>query len=756
MSLTRRAPRRSAPLLAACGLSLLVVLLVVAAPAAAQEVVSGNPSCQELGYDYGFKPQPEPPPSGTYSFPGVDDTVTITSDGVTFDWTSTLGVDAVIVKGGSDAHVYAYDPEAFSGVNLSSPDNASGGAAAISHIEFCYDFELSVSKTATTTYTRSWPWSIDKTVTPETIDLFLGDWFQLRYVVSVDRGDPQDSDFAVSGTITISNDTPFDATGVTVTDEMTGGIVADVTCPVALPADLGAGQSWECSYASMLPGSTPRTNVATVATAAGSPVSGSTAEEAVAFGAPTVETNASITVVDESVDESRSWMFSNDGSQSYSATYRCAESSKTYVNTATIVETGQTAQTTVPVTCRQLTVTKTAASGFDRAWDWTISKTADHEDLLLSPNQSATVVYTVDVTATPANVDHHMTGTVTVGNPHPTLAAPLDSVRDYTLPSTGSIAFDIPLANCTAAVVPAMGSVTCDYDQSLTADELNAAVQNVAEATLVNRLFAPGADPVVLASRQSFESAPVAIDHATDPGSEIDSCVDITDEYLDGADLQVDTLAEDVCGASLGPDGWTTSYEVPVGPFGVASCADNGGLLGALMNTARLTTGDSATTEVSTWAVNVQVACEDGCTLTQGYWKTHADPSRKQYDSTWGEVMPAGPDSLFLASGETWLQVLETPPKGGNVFYILAHQYIAASLNVLAGADSGIIAEELAEAEALLWTVDDPKKVRIKGDEKNEWIKLAALLDLYNNGDLGPGHCSEEPPEDPVCEPDPE
>src|SRR4029078_469457 len=90
------------------------------------------------------------------------------------------------------------------------------------------------------------------------------------------------------------------------------------------------------------------------------------------------------------------------------------------------------------------------------------------------------------------------------------------------------------------------------------------------------------------------------------------------------------------------------------------------------------------------WEVIVTVPCPTGCTLTQGYWKTHSDfgPAKKS-DPTWG-LLPGGlgPNTIFYSSGQTWYQVFWTAPKGGNVYYILAHQYEAAVLNILSGADS--------------------------------------------------------------------
>jgi hypothetical protein len=57
----------------------------------------------------------------------------------TFDWTSNIGVDAVVVKGGSGgSHLYRYDPptESTGDTGLGVPDPANNG---ISHISFCYD-----------------------------------------------------------------------------------------------------------------------------------------------------------------------------------------------------------------------------------------------------------------------------------------------------------------------------------------------------------------------------------------------------------------------------------------------------------------------------------------------------------------------------------------------------------------------------------------------------------------------------------------
>jgi uncharacterized repeat protein (TIGR01451 family) len=108
--------------------------------------VEDNPSCEDLGYDIGFKPSPEDGPNGTYS-DGILEVTTSNNDGTYFDWSSNIGVDAVIVKGGPNANAYVYDPpeESTGDTDLHSPINPNNDKPyGLSHIEFCYDVVPSV------------------------------------------------------------------------------------------------------------------------------------------------------------------------------------------------------------------------------------------------------------------------------------------------------------------------------------------------------------------------------------------------------------------------------------------------------------------------------------------------------------------------------------------------------------------------------------------------------------------------------------
>jgi len=117
-----------------------------------------------------------------------------------------------------------------------------------------------------------------------------------------------------------------------------------------------------------------------------------------------------------------------------------------------------------------------------------------------------------------------------------------------------------------------------------------------------------------------------------------------------------------------------------------------------------------------------------GCTYTIGYWKNHP------YE--WPT------DDLSLYTGHEAMMILWTPPKGGNAYLILAHQYIAAELNMLNGASApDEVNEAWNSAQDLLAEYLDEGNIPKKSPDRDLAIDLASILDDYNNGITGPGHC---------------
>jgi hypothetical protein len=120
-----------APLLAVCVLAVGAVASAAQAAQVTPTLVADNPDCSELGYTTIAKF--DPPNDGTQAGVTIDRV-----DEHFLNWTSTVAVDAVIVKGGPDANVYAYPLDTFGDVGLSAPDNG-GQPYGLSHVEFCTD-----------------------------------------------------------------------------------------------------------------------------------------------------------------------------------------------------------------------------------------------------------------------------------------------------------------------------------------------------------------------------------------------------------------------------------------------------------------------------------------------------------------------------------------------------------------------------------------------------------------------------------------
>lgn len=161
-------------------------------------------------------------------------------------------------------------------------------------------------------------------------------------------------------------------------------------------------------------------------------------------------------------------------------------------------------------------------------------------------------------------------------------------------------------------------------------------------------------------------------------------------------------------------------------------------------NTATLTENDSKEQCTDTAKVTIVLpACAvvSSCTYTQGYWKTHSTYGpAKPYNETWAKI---GEDTPFFKSGKSYYQVLWTNPSGGNAYYILAHQYIAAKLNILNGASSTPeVDAALMWAENFFNTYKPTDK--LSSNIRSQALSYANLLDQYNNGSIGPGHCSAE------------
>ncbi len=137
----------------------------------------------------------------------------------------------------------------------------------------------------------------------------------------------------------------------------------------------------------------------------------------------------------------------------------------------------------------------------------------------------------------------------------------------------------------------------------------------------------------------------------------------------------------------------------------------------------------------------INVPCAGGCSLTPGYWKTHSEFGPAPYDDTWAQL-PNGASTTFYLSGKSYYQVLWTPPQGGNAYYILAHAYIATRLNILNGAATTPAVDTALAGAHAYFSALGPSPAP-SGSLRTGLLRWATTLDNYNNGLIGPGHCSE-------------
>ena len=702
----------------------------------------GDPYCGEgtLAYRINFG---EHPSDGWYPIPGGQIYLDFSTDdcGPVVEWTAGVGikVNVIVAKGGTPANIYDYtgeDPMPTTDGNLHCPTNDSDKYAGFSYLEFCYTLALQIEKTAETSYNLRYDWTIDKE-SDAVYDLFKGDMVTHDYVVSVVKDEGTAEDIMVTGTISIYNPAEVSATIVSIEDVIPGYDV-DLTCEIEFPYILEPGQTLECTYEVELDDLEELVNTVTVVTSG--TVEGGVATADITFGDPDSIFYDEITVTDSyygelgTTDESTSWSYSRDLT-CFDAEQEFIEE-ETYENTATIEETGATASASVTIYCWELEVTKDASASFDRTYTWDIDKEHDagEDCLVLAEGQVYTVNYTVTVTAVSEDDNWAVEGEITVYNPAP-IDAVINSLSDIIDPTGIALDADVECTVEFPYVLEAGESLTCSYSASLDDSETR---ENEATVVLQNFNYHYDAEEEELVAEAagttdfsgtaeiSFENAAI---------NEIDECVDVYDAH--------DVLEEDLLGTVCypfdeGENVFEFSHDVGIAEGDEYECDEEN----LVPNTARFITNDTETEGEADEEVCFIIPCP-GCTLTPGYWKTHSSYGPAPYDDTWAML---GEDTPFFLSGQTYYEVLWTSPSGGNAYYILAHAYIAAELNGLNGTSLAAVQTEFDAATVLFETYTPAQVAAFKGKTaaiRNQFIALAEVLDDYNNGIIGPGHCDD-------------
>lgn len=130
-----------------------------------------------------------------------------------------------------------------------------------------------------------------------------------------------------------------------------------------------------------------------------------------------------------------------------------------------------------------------------------------------------------------------------------------------------------------------------------------------------------------------------------------------------------------------------------------------------------------------------------GCTRTQGYWKNHGPVTKGNQSNEW-DVTSMMLGSVLYTDLEL-LAIFNTQPKKGNGLVSLAHQLIAAKLNIANGAGyTDAVMDAIEAADALIGsTVIPPKGSGFISSSVTS--SLNTTLTMYNEGKLGTPHCDD-------------
>ncbi len=331
--------------------------------------------------------------------------------------------------------------------------------------------DLTVSKTATPSFTRTFTWGITKDVDKTEIDIANGGSATFNYKVNVTHDGGTDKGWQVTGTITVTNPNGSDFTGVNVTDADNNGGTCTVTngTNVTVPANGSVQLSYTCTYASA-PSPSSGTNTATAtwdSTLYKTPDSSASGSASFAFTTPTTVIDGSVTVTDTfgGTLGTVSYTDPSPTTFTYSHTFTGdpGGTCTSHDNTATFTTsdtgtTGSASQTVTVCVGVDLTVSKTATPSFTRTYNWSIAKSVDKTLVEQVGGGTATFNYTVNVSETGfKDSDWQVTGKITVTNPNDWEAITADVSDAVDNGGTCNV------SGGSGVSVPASSSVTLDY-----------------------------------------------------------------------------------------------------------------------------------------------------------------------------------------------------------------------------------------------------------------------------------------------------
>jgi hypothetical protein len=124
---------------------------------------------------------------------------------------------------------------------------------------------------------------------------------------------------------------------------------------------------------------------------------------------------------------------------------------------------------------------------------------------------------------------------------------------------------------------------------------------------------------------------------------------------------------------------------------------------------------------------------DHNCTVTKGYWRNHPE--------SWLRVTSIALGSVAYDQQQL-IAILDQPVRG-NGLVSLAHELIAAKLNLLLGAvPPPEVTAGIAQADSLIGALVVPP-IGSGSLNTGQTSGLTRTLDSFNAGAIGPGHCPD-------------
>ncbi|MDF1544420.1 MAG: SdrD B-like domain-containing protein [bacterium] len=135
---------------------------------------------------------------------------------------------------------------------------------------------------------------------------------------------------------------------------------------------------------------------------------------------------------------------------------------------------------------------------------------------------------------------------------------------------------------------------------------------------------------------------------------------------------------------------------------------------------------------------------DSGCTYSKGYWKNHAGFGPQ--DDMLSQHLPQSLGSVDVTDAQVAVDYLSQKVYGApkNGITKLYAQLLAAKLNIANGASSSDVDDVISDADSFLdandWTAWDS----LDKENQKDVLGWKDMLDDYNNGIIGPGHCGDD------------